>query len=31
MKNSQEKTIKPDNGLNGWNMSCSEWKAGSAV
>ncbi|WP_406482261.1 Ig-like domain-containing protein [Streptomyces platensis] len=31
VKNSQEKTIKPDNGLNGWNMSWSEWKAGSAV
>ncbi|MFE7510963.1 L,D-transpeptidase [Streptomyces sp. NPDC057540] len=29
VKNSNDKTIKPDNGLNGWNMSWSEWKAGS--
>ncbi|WP_424212100.1 L,D-transpeptidase [Streptomyces sp. BI20] len=29
--NSPDKTIKPDNGLNGWNMSWAEWKAGSAV
>ncbi|MFF9398850.1 MULTISPECIES: Ig-like domain-containing protein [unclassified Streptomyces] len=25
VKNSQDKTIQPDNGLNGWNMSWSEW------
>ncbi|WP_369146148.1 Ig-like domain-containing protein [Streptomyces sp. R44] len=31
VKNSNDKTIKPDNGLNGWNMSWSEWKAGSEV
>ncbi|MBB4983411.1 L,D-transpeptidase [Streptomyces nymphaeiformis] len=31
VKNSNDKTIKPDNGLNGWNMSWSEWKDGSAV
>ncbi|MEE1756242.1 L,D-transpeptidase [Streptomyces sp. SP18CS02] len=31
VKNSKDTTIKPDNGLNGWNMSWSEWKAGSAV
>ncbi|MFG3495193.1 Ig-like domain-containing protein [Streptomyces sp. NPDC047928] len=31
VKNSKDKTIKPDNGLNGWNMNWSEWKAGSAV
>ncbi|MEU2232400.1 Ig-like domain-containing protein [Streptomyces vietnamensis] len=31
VKNSNDKTIKPDNGLNGWNMSWAEWKAGSAV
>ncbi|MFC7305260.1 Ig-like domain-containing protein [Streptomyces monticola] len=31
VKNSPDKTIKPDNGLNGWNMDWSEWKAGSAV
>ncbi len=29
VKNSPDKTITPDNGLNGWNMSWSEWKAGS--
>ncbi|MEV6571495.1 Ig-like domain-containing protein [Streptomyces sp. NPDC051577] len=28
--NSPDKTIKPDNGLNGWNMSWAEWKAGAA-
>ncbi|MER6504369.1 Ig-like domain-containing protein [Streptomyces sp. NPDC001455] len=27
VKNSQDKTIQPDNGLNGWNMSWSEWTA----
>ncbi|WP_328670128.1 Ig-like domain-containing protein [Streptomyces sp. NBC_00322] len=31
VKNSEDKTISPDNGLNGWNMSWSAWKAGSAV
>ncbi|MFM9372140.1 Ig-like domain-containing protein [Streptomyces sp. Da 82-17] len=31
VKNSPDKTITPDNGLNGWNMDWSEWKAGSAV
>ncbi|WPW31520.1 Ig-like domain-containing protein [Streptomyces atratus] len=25
VKNSQDRTIQPDNGLNGWNMSWSEW------
>lgn len=29
--NSPDKTIKPDNGLNGWNMGWAEWKAGSAA
>jgi lipoprotein-anchoring transpeptidase ErfK/SrfK len=29
--NSQDETIAPDNGLNGWNMSWSEWVAGSEV
>ncbi|MFD9728568.1 Ig-like domain-containing protein [Streptomyces sp. NPDC059072] len=29
--NSPDKTITPDNGLNGWNMSWADWKAGSAV
>ncbi|MFE0104646.1 Ig-like domain-containing protein [Streptomyces sp. NPDC059009] len=31
VKNSPDTTIKPDNGLNGWNMSWAEWKAGSAI
>ncbi|WP_256103859.1 Ig-like domain-containing protein [Streptomyces sp. ODS05-4] len=31
VKNSPDKTIKPDNGLNGWNMDWAQWKAGSAV
>ncbi|MFE2943560.1 Ig-like domain-containing protein [Streptomyces sp. NPDC059255] len=29
VKNSDDKTIKPDNGLNGWNMDWAEWQAGS--
>ncbi|KUJ66745.1 hypothetical protein ACZ90_34025 [Streptomyces albus subsp. albus] len=28
---SPDKTIQPDNGLNGWNMSWSEWVGGSAT
>ncbi len=31
VKNSKDKTIAPDNGLNGWNMNWSAWKAGSAL
>lgn len=31
VKNSDEKTIQPSNGLNGWNMSWSEWVKGSAT
>ncbi|MGW2840667.1 L,D-transpeptidase [Streptomyces sp. NPDC001493] len=31
VKNSPDKTIAPDNGLNGWNMSWSEWTADSAA
>ncbi|WP_030903438.1 L,D-transpeptidase [Streptomyces sp. NRRL F-5126] len=31
VKNSHDKTVQPDNGLNGWNMSWSDWQAGSAV
>lgn len=31
VKNSPDRTIKPDNGLNGWNMDWAQWKAGSAV
>ncbi|WP_420000542.1 L,D-transpeptidase [Streptomyces boninensis] len=27
VKNSKDKTIQPDNGLNGWNMSWDEWTA----
>ncbi|MFJ8044419.1 Ig-like domain-containing protein [Kitasatospora sp. NPDC096147] len=29
--NSGDKTVTPSNGLNGWNMDWSAWKAGSAV
>jgi lipoprotein-anchoring transpeptidase ErfK/SrfK len=31
VKNSGERTVDPANGLNGWNMSWADWKAGSAV
>jgi lipoprotein-anchoring transpeptidase ErfK/SrfK len=31
VKNSGEKTVDPANGLNGWNLSWAEWKAGSAL
>ncbi|MFJ7077639.1 Ig-like domain-containing protein [Streptomyces sp. NPDC098781] len=31
VKNSPDKTVTPDNGLNGWNLSWNEWVAGSAV
>uniref|UniRef100_UPI000AAF2B13 L,D-transpeptidase n=1 Tax=Streptomyces torulosus TaxID=68276 RepID=UPI000AAF2B13 len=31
VKNSPDDTVAPDNGLNGWNMSWSAWKAGSVV
>ncbi|MFD7546977.1 Ig-like domain-containing protein [Streptomyces sp. NPDC059816] len=31
VKNTGDTTIKPDNGLNGWNMGWAQWKAGSAV
>ncbi|MFF3379584.1 Ig-like domain-containing protein [Streptomyces sp. NPDC002680] len=30
VKNSDDKVIAPDNGLNGWNMPWGEWTAGSA-
>ncbi|MFE6892665.1 Ig-like domain-containing protein [Streptomyces sp. NPDC057694] len=30
VKNSHDKTISPDNGLNGWNMPWSQWTAASA-
>ncbi|MFE1331815.1 L,D-transpeptidase [Streptomyces microflavus] len=31
VKNSPDKTITPDNGLNGWNMDWAQWTAGSAA
>ncbi|MFI1162440.1 Ig-like domain-containing protein [Streptomyces sp. NPDC020801] len=31
VSNTGDKTVSPDNGLNGWNMSWAQWKAGSAV
>ncbi|MGW0912349.1 L,D-transpeptidase [Streptomyces sp. NPDC002784] len=31
VKNSPDKSVAPDNGLNGWNMQWSEWTAGSAA
>jgi lipoprotein-anchoring transpeptidase ErfK/SrfK len=31
VKNSPDKTVQPDNGLNGWNLTWSQWQAGSAV
>ncbi|MEU0073643.1 Ig-like domain-containing protein [Streptomyces sp. NPDC006332] len=31
VKNSPDKSVAPDNGLNGWNMPWSEWIAGSAA
>ncbi|MFG2139538.1 Ig-like domain-containing protein [Streptomyces sp. NPDC048650] len=31
VKNSKDQTVQPDNGLNGWNLSWSDWQAGSAV
>ncbi|MFC9916531.1 MULTISPECIES: Ig-like domain-containing protein [Streptomyces] len=30
VRNSDDRTIAPDNGLNGWNMPWDQWKAGSA-
>ncbi|MGW1374569.1 Ig-like domain-containing protein [Streptomyces sp. NPDC002446] len=29
--NSPERTVAPDNGLGGWNMSWDQWRAGSAL
>jgi hypothetical protein len=31
VKNTGDKTVAPDNGLNGWNLDWAAWKAGSAV
>ncbi|MFE5138679.1 Ig-like domain-containing protein [Streptomyces fagopyri] len=30
VRDSDDRTIAPDNGLNGWNMSWDRWQAGSA-
>ncbi|MFE7858288.1 Ig-like domain-containing protein [Streptomyces sp. NPDC057403] len=31
VKNSPDKTVAPDNGLNGWNLPWNQWVAGSAA
>ncbi|NKQ27208.1 L,D-transpeptidase [Streptomyces galbus] len=31
VQNTGDKTVAPDNGLNGWNLDWATWKAGSAV
>ncbi|GDY78404.1 hypothetical protein SAV31267_078890 [Streptomyces avermitilis] len=31
VKNSGEDTVDPSNGLNGWNLSWDQWRAGSAL
>ncbi|MCH0562211.1 Ig-like domain-containing protein [Streptomyces sp. MUM 2J] len=31
VKNSADRTVAPDNGLNGWNMPWNQWIAGSAT
>ncbi|MFI5967434.1 Ig-like domain-containing protein [Streptomyces asoensis] len=31
VKNSGERTVDPANGLNGWNLSWADWRAGSAL
>ncbi|MFD4527645.1 Ig-like domain-containing protein [Streptomyces sp. NPDC058470] len=31
VQNTGDKTVAPDNGLNGWNLDWAAWKAGSAV
>ncbi|MFD3584066.1 Ig-like domain-containing protein [Streptomyces sp. NPDC058683] len=31
ISNTGDKTVAPDNGLNGWNLNWADWKAGSAV
>ncbi|ANS67542.1 lipoprotein [Streptomyces lincolnensis] len=31
VQNTGDKTVAPDNGLNGWNLSWADWKAGSAL
>ncbi|MFJ2257730.1 Ig-like domain-containing protein [Streptomyces sp. NPDC087844] len=31
VRNTGDKTVAPDNGLNGWNLDWAAWKAGSAA
>ncbi|MFI6349451.1 Ig-like domain-containing protein [Streptomyces sp. NPDC050560] len=31
VQNTGDKTVQPDNGLNGWNLSWQDWVAGSAA
>ncbi|MGW2937892.1 L,D-transpeptidase [Streptomyces sp. NPDC001156] len=31
VQNTGDRTVSPDNGLNGWNMNWAQWKAGSAI
>ncbi|MGW3957116.1 L,D-transpeptidase [Streptomyces sp. NPDC004752] len=31
VKNSPDRTVSPDNGLNGWNLPWSQWTAGGAA
>jgi hypothetical protein len=31
VENSGERTVDPANGLNGWNLSWAQWRAGSAL
>jgi lipoprotein-anchoring transpeptidase ErfK/SrfK len=31
VKNSGEETVEPSNGLNGWNLTWDQWRAGSAL
>ncbi|PZH09528.1 hypothetical protein C1I97_14855 [Streptomyces sp. NTH33] len=31
VQNTGDRTVAPDNGLNGWNMSWAQWKAGSEI
>jgi hypothetical protein len=31
VQNTGDRTVSPDNGLNGWNMCWAQWKAGSAI
>ncbi|WP_330459498.1 Ig-like domain-containing protein [Streptomyces sp. NBC_00820] len=31
LQHTGDKTVAPDNGLNGWNLGWAQWKAGSAI